>query len=137
MSLIYSLKGQRDNDDETTETTKQNNAGVRMGFLFWLRRLYSLDTLDTRFTTPSTTPLKVAAESLPERNELRAERAGAGPRTGAGGNGNGASPPRWRSPEFILYYAILSVAVPMMFKSAIEVSQGRRSYPRIMAPGSG
>ncbi|KAK2766268.1 glycerol transporter [Arachnomyces sp. PD_36] len=103
-----------------------------MGFLFWLRRLYSLDTLDTRFTTPSNTPLKVAGDT-------RADRAGAETKAEGSGQGNGATRPRWWTLEFIGYYAILSVAVPMMFKAAVEVSQvshpSYSSYVELLSPG--
>lgn len=96
-----------------------------MSFLFWLRRLFSLDTLDTRFTVSSTTPLKVAGDSLPERNDTRTDRVGGGSKAESSGKGNGEAGPKWWTREFILYYAILSFAIPMMFKAAIEVSRGR------------
>lgn len=89
-----------------------------MGLLDWLRRLYSLDTLDTRFTVSATTPLSVAADS--NRTESRDKRDGGGTRH----TRNGASSPRWNTPEFYIYYLVFIVAVPLMFKTAIDVSQG-------------
>lgn len=89
-----------------------------MGLLSWLRRLYSLDTLDTRFTVSATTPLNVAADS--NRTGSRDKRDGENTRH----TKNGTSSPKWNTPEFYVYYLVFIVAVPLMFKTATDVSQG-------------
>lgn len=106
-----------------------------MGLLYWFRRLYSLETLDTRFTVSSTTPLKAVADSgshnsLSEYNpgknhyeDGRGSRAG-----GLGGTSNNAgssTSPKWNTLEFYIYYIIFILAVPMMFKTVIDVSRGK------------
>lgn len=84
--------------------------------LSWFRRLYSLDTLDTRFIVSSNTPLKAVAtdtRSAPAK-DVRANAIA-----------SNAAPSKWRTPEFWVYYVIFLIAVPLMFKTVIEVSQGR------------
>ncbi|KAL1953682.1 hypothetical protein VTO42DRAFT_2355 [Malbranchea cinnamomea] len=100
-----------------------------MGLLRFIRRLYSLETLDTRFTVSSSTPLKYAAES---RSQGVASR-------GSGAGRNEAAPSRWNTPEFYVYYVIFILAVPMMFKAAIDVSQESHPtfshYSELLSPG--
>lgn len=90
----------------------------------FFRRLYSLDTLDTRFTITSTTPLKATelqidparpspAETSPQAKQSRARNDGI----------SNAQPSRWNTPEFYLHYLVIGIAVPLMFKVAIQVSQ--------------
>ena len=83
-------------------------------FLYWFRRLYSLDTLDTRFTVSANTPLKAAEDARPASTKnVRASAIA-----------SGASPSKWRTPEFFLYYFVFLTVVPMMFKAVVDVSQG-------------
>ncbi|KAL4869050.1 hypothetical protein BDV12DRAFT_168522 [Aspergillus spectabilis] len=84
----------------------------------WFRRLYSLDTLDTRFTVPANTPVKVAAEDT-RSSSAKDARSNA--------IANGASPSRWGTLEFYVYYIVFLVAVPLMFKTVVDVSQ--ESHP--------
>lgn len=73
----------------------------------YVGRLYSLDTLDTRFTK--------SAQSSPLNNNARSISADAG-----------VDPPTkslWRTPEFYFYYVCFVVAVPLMFKAAHDVSK--------------
>lgn len=84
-----------------------------MTFLSFFRELYSLDTLDTRFTTSSQTPLKSAAEdSAKTADETPSLRAPVG-----------ASPPRWKTPEFFLYLLVFLYCVPSMYLAVVAVSQ--------------
>ncbi|KAL4940815.1 hypothetical protein BDV06DRAFT_223688, partial [Aspergillus oleicola] len=85
-----------------------------LSFLSWFRRLYSLDTLDTRFTVPANTPVKVAAEDT---------RSGSAKDARSNAVANGASPSKWGTLEFYVYYAVFAIAVPLMFKTVINVSQ--------------
>lgn len=75
---------------------------------YWLRRLYSLDTLDSRFTAAA----HLDSRPTPKR-DARADSIA-----------HNASPSKWRSFEFYVYYFIFVTAVPMMFITAMSVSQG-------------
>lgn len=95
-----------------------------MSLLHTVRRLYSLDTLDTRFTTSSTTPVQNAATehgvdtSKPavqkdgQRNARQSESL------------PGVQPSRWRTPEYYFYYLVFIAIVPLMFKVPYDVSKG-------------
>lgn len=100
-----------------------------MALLGFLRRLYSLDTLDTRFTSSSNTPPKqLAAEpaidpAKPAPNEAKDARAA------------GSQPSKWGTPEFYLYYLVFLAAVPSMFYVVYDVSKGAAvSFPEIWPP---
>lgn len=109
-----------------------------MALLSFLRRLYSLDTLDTRFTISSTTPPKQAASepridpakpSLSEsKNAARADPRAPGPQ-----------PSKWNTPEFYLYYLVFLTAIPSMFYVVYDVSKGSHpNYPKFepeLSPG--
>ncbi|KAK4188513.1 glycerol uptake protein 1 [Podospora australis] len=93
------------------------------GPLSFLRRLYDLDTLDTRFTTPSGVPYKVGGD-LGKR-----EDDNGGSNLSKRGAAAGADPKsKWGTPEFYLYYLVFLLAVPSMFWVAYDVS--RPSDPR-------
>lgn len=81
----------------------------------FLRSIYNLDTLDTRFTTSSSTPYKVVIESRNDKKEAP-HCPQPDPR---------AEPPKWQTPEFYFYYLVLVVAVPYMFWVAYDVSKRR------------
>lgn len=95
-----------------------------MAFKF-LRQLYSLDTLDTRFFVPATTPPKQALE------EAKLDPAGPLPVQNAQGkSGNVGSkvlPARWNTPEFYFYYVSILASIFFMFKGVLDVSQGMYS----------
>ena len=92
------------------------NAGAKMtSLLSWFRRIYSLNTLDTRFTTSATTPLKTAADTRPASSKDARANAIA----------SGAASPNWHTPEFFVYYVVFIVAVPLMFKTVVDVSRGK------------
>ncbi|KAF2672135.1 glycerol:H+ symporter-like protein [Microthyrium microscopicum] len=83
-----------------------------MSLLDKLRRVYSLDTLDTRFVVSSTTPPR---QALASRDE--------GPQTAT----KDAQPSLWRTTEFYVYYIIFVTVVIQMVKSPMEVS--KTTYP--------
>jgi hypothetical protein len=87
--------------------------------LSWFRRLYSLDTLDTRFTVPANTPVKVAAEDT---------RSGSAKDARSNSVANNPSLSKWGTPEFFFYYIIFLIAVPLMFKTVVDVSQGASAH---------
>ncbi|KAJ5835637.1 Membrane bound O-acyl transferase MBOAT [Penicillium robsamsonii] len=77
----------------------------------WLRRVYSLDTLDTRFTSSNPAQDTRGASKDARANAIT----------------QGASPSLWRTPEFFVYYLFFIVLVPLMFKTVIDVS--KESHP--------
>ncbi|KAL3452412.1 MBOAT, membrane-bound O-acyltransferase family-domain-containing protein [Aspergillus insuetus] len=101
-----------------------------LSLLSWFRRLYSLDTLDTRFTVPANTPVKVAAEDT---------RSGSAKDARSNTVANNASPSKWGTPEFFFYYIIFLIAVPLMFKTVVDVSQESHptysTYSHLLSPG--
>lgn len=101
--------------------TPARDAACTMSLLYWLRRLYSLDTLDTRFTVPANTPLKAAADT---RSSPSASADPSAKDARSSEIANGASPSRWKTPEYFVYYLVFVTLVPLMFKTVIGVSQG-------------
>jgi hypothetical protein len=85
-------------------------------------RLFSLETLDTRFFVPATTPVKEALEdaALDPAKPLPVQN---GRTKGKGSEGN-IQPSRWNTPEFYFYYFVHIVCVPLMFKAVYDVSKG-------------
>lgn len=88
-----------------------------MGFLSFLRSVYTLDTLDTRFSTPSSTSYKTVIDSRsdPAAKDGHKERITAR-----------ASPSKWKSPEFYIYYLVFAVCVPLMLWIPYTVSRCMR-----------
>ena len=101
-----------------------------MNLLHYARKLYSLDTLDTRLTTSSKAPPPHFDPARPSPEEASYNKG----RSGAGDLAKGASPPRWRSPEFIYHGLVFLVAVPLMFKTAYDVSKRKHVYLSPRAP---
>ncbi|KAJ5669697.1 Glycerol uptake protein 1 [Penicillium macrosclerotiorum] len=97
--------------------------------LSWLRRIYSLDTLDTRFTSSATTPATAAADTRPpSAKDARANAIA-----------QGASAPLWRTPEFFIYYIFFITLVPLMFKTVADASKDTHpiysEYSHLLSPG--
>ncbi len=90
-----------------------------MGMFSYLRSVYDLDTLDTRFTTPSTVPYKTVVDSRNNPNGTEDELKKPA---------KGAQPSKWNTPEFYLYCLVISFAVPYMLWTAYDVS--RETDPR-------
>lgn len=102
-----------------------------MTIISLLRDLYSLDTLDTRFTTSAQTPLKVAADDSAKTTTQDAASSSKLPA--------GASPPRWRTPEFYFYLVVFLVCVPQMYLAVAQVSlpssPNYHKYEDLLSPG--
>ncbi|GME35176.1 Membrane bound O-acyl transferase MBOAT [Neofusicoccum parvum] len=95
-----------------------------MALLSFLRRLYSLDTLDTRFTTSATAPPTQIDPAKP--SHLTPKDA---PRSGA--PAPGSQPSKWNTPEFYLYYLVFLTAIPSMFYAVYDVSKASHpNYPK-------
>ncbi|KAI1484432.1 MBOAT family protein [Biscogniauxia mediterranea] len=101
-----------------------------MGLLSFFRSIYDLDTLDTRFTNPSSTPYKAVIEA---RDDAFASKERASKWNSR------APPPKWNTPEFYLYYLILAFVIPYMFWVAYDASRpdglNYKKYEPYLSPG--
>ena len=102
-----------------------------MTIISFFRELYSLDTLDTRFTTSASTPLKVASDDSAKRTLQDDKPASQLPA--------GASPAKWNTPEFYLYLLVFMFCVPNMYWSVVGVSQttspNYQKYEHLLSDG--
>lgn len=98
-----------------------------MGLSSYLRKVYDLDTLDTRFTSSTSVPYQTVIDA---RDDPAVEREAAARARSS------APPPKWRTPEFFLYYMVFIVVVPYMFWVAYDVSRRKRATP-LSPPRSG
>ncbi len=95
-----------------------------MSLLYYLKRLYSLDTLDTRFTTSSKTPLQyTASEHGVDSSQPAAGTAKSNDKKYSISAVPGARPSRWNTVEYYFYYFCFITIVPMMFKVPYDVSK--------------
>ncbi|KAH9880171.1 hypothetical protein J1614_002197 [Plenodomus biglobosus] len=99
-----------------------------MAFRF-VRQLYALDTLDTRFIVPATTPPKEALE------EAKLDPAGPLPVQGgkvkSGSTDESVQPARWRTLEFYFYYVSIAASIYFMIKLVHDVSvDSHPLYPK-------
>lgn len=85
-----------------------------MSLLSFLRSVYTLDTLDTRFTTSSSTSYKTVIDSRGEENVRDAQKEKIASR---------ASPSKWNTPEFYLYLAVVFICVPLIIGIPYTVSR--------------
>lgn len=85
-----------------------------MSPLSFLRSVYTLDTLDTRFTTASSTPYKTVIDSRGEEDVRDAQKEKIASR---------APPSKWNTPEFYLYMAVVFICVPLIFWIPYTVSR--------------
>lgn len=95
-----------------------------MSLLSYIRSLYFLDTLDTRFTNPSSTPYKTVIEARKNASGYEKDHSipGEGVRTDFSGRPI-AQPSKWKTTEFYFYYVVFIVIVPYMFWVAFDVSR--------------
>lgn len=82
-----------------------------MTILNYVGRLYSLDTLDTRFTTSSKTLLSNARPTTGHGSANKIEK-----------EVSETPKQRWTTLEFYIYYVVILVAIPSMFKAVYDVS---------------
>lgn len=102
-----------------------------MSLFSYIRSIYSLDTIDTRFTSSSSTPYKTVVDARldPVAVARAAKRDDSIPGVGVKTDSNGmpiAQPSKWKTPEFYFYYFVFITVVPYMFWIAYDVS--RRQY---------
>lgn len=85
-----------------------------MSPLSFLRSVYTLDTLDTRFTTSSTTSYKTVIDSRGEEDTRDAQKEKIASR---------APPSKWNTPEFYLYLAVVFTCLGLMIWIPYTVSR--------------
>lgn len=95
-----------------------------MGLLSYLRKVYDLDTLDTRFTVPSKVPYQTVID---QRNDPVASREAAEDARSR------APASKWKTPEFSLYLLVIIFVVPYMFWVVYDVS--RREFKEYACEG--
>lgn len=91
-----------------------------MGLLSVLRKVYDLDTLDTRFTNSTSVPYKAVIETRNDPTQSKETLNKAHSR---------AQPSKWNTPEFYFYYLMFILAVPYMFWVPYSVS--KRAAPLV------
>ena len=94
-----------------------------MPLQYYLKRLYSLDTLDTRFPNSSKAPLSESArEHAVESSSSDTGNNSTNVPRQVGDAVSGTNPSRWNTWEYYLYYFCFLTIVPMMFKVPYDVS---------------
>ncbi|KAL8699209.1 MAG: hypothetical protein Q9201_006137 [Fulgogasparrea decipioides] len=117
-----------------------------MSLLHYVERLFSLDTLDTRFTRSSWANSGGSGSVQPTRIDPAKPIPGLDTQDAASRSWRtenrgreGAQASKWLTPEFILYYVVIIVALPLMFKSVYDVSiPSHPNYPKykhLLSPG--
>jgi hypothetical protein len=100
-----------------------------MSIFSYVRSIYALDTIDTRFTSSSATPYKAVVDARIDPATSTSKRDDSVPGVGIRTDYSGrpiAQPSKWGTPEFYFYYLVFITVVPYMFWVAYDVS--RREY---------
>ena len=92
----------------------------------FVQKLFSLDTLDTRFTASAKPSQSIPLQPDPVKPSPTADSDG-----NLRANGvvpsqkkkDSVPPPKWRTPEFYFYWLFIAVSLPLMFKAGFEVSK--------------
>jgi hypothetical protein len=106
-----------------------------MSIFSYIRSIYALDTIDTRFTSSSTTPYQAVVDARIDSAAAASKRDDSIPGVGVKTDYSGrpiAQPSKWKTPEFYFYYFIFIITVPYMFWVAYDVS--RREYRETVLP---
>jgi len=101
-----------------------------MSIFSYVRSIYALDTLDTRFTNASSTSYQTVIDTRAETSAIQAKRDDSVPGSGGKLDRKGrplAQPSLWRTKEFTFYYFVFATIVPYMFWICYDVS--RRKHP--------
>ncbi|KAA8912337.1 glycerol:H+ symporter [Sphaerosporella brunnea] len=107
-----------------------------MALLSFFRSVYSLDTLDYRITANTT------RSSSPPKNRPLPSLAGPSSASESPASRKAreeAAPSKWKTPEFFFYYFVVVTIVPLMFKTAFDVSKESHpnfpKYEKLLSPG--
>lgn len=96
-----------------------------MSLLQNFKRIYSLDTLDTRFTVSAKTPLQHTSVEHGVTSSNPALVAEGTSITQSRRSPSEPQPSKWKTPEYYFYYFCFITIVPLMFKVPYDVSKGR------------
>lgn len=77
-----------------------------MSLLSFFRSVYSLEVLDTRFTTTSSTSYKTVVDARGDPGAKDGQQARIASK---------ALPSKWNTPEFFLYYLVVALSIPTVF----------------------
>ncbi|RDL33305.1 uncharacterized protein BP5553_08744 [Venustampulla echinocandica] len=97
-----------------------------MGIFSYVRSIYALDTIDTRFTNSSSTPYKAVLDARIDPATSTSKRYDSIQGDAVKTDRNGrplAEPSKWNTPEFYIYYIVFLTVVPYMFWIAYDVSR--------------
>lgn len=101
----------------------------------YVQRLFSLGTLDTRFTTSSKVQLKEQLLNDSVRGVPSSGSYNLRSRRDASTDADTTLPAsRWTTPEFMIYAVVFLIVVPLMIKSVFDVS--KRKCSRLPSFGS-
>jgi hypothetical protein len=101
----------------------------------YIRSVYALDTIDTRFTSSSATPYKSVVDARASSAAANSKRDDSIPGVGVKTDHSGrpiAQPSKWKTPEFYFYYFVFIITVPYMFWIAYDVSRRRFKQPILL-----
>ena len=132
IEYFLSCRRCRGNCAKTVASTPvQRDVVDDMSLISTLRQVYTLDTLDTRFTTSSATPLKSVDDTSATKAKEDTNQRASLPR--------GATPSRWNTWEFYFYGLVFVICVPQMYWAVWEVSQpshpNYKNYEHLLSPG--
>ncbi|CAG8978149.1 hypothetical protein HYALB_00012011 [Hymenoscyphus albidus] len=113
-----------------------------MSIFSYIKSIYALDTIDTRFTTSATTSYKTVIDSRADPATSGSKRDDSIPGIGVKTDRRGrpvAQPSRWNTLEFYFYYFVFLTVVPYMFWIAYDVSRpsdpNYKKYEPWLSPG--
>ena len=94
-----------------------------MGAWSYVRSIYALDTIDTRFTSSASTPHRAVADARAESARSSSKKDGASRGAPARPDSSLVQPSRWNTPEFYFYYFVFITVIPYMFWITYDVSR--------------
>jgi hypothetical protein len=97
-----------------------------MSLFSYVRSIYALDSLDTRFTISSTTPYKSVVDSRASHTKSKLSQADAPLEVPIQRDSDGhplTQPSKWKTPEFYFYYFVFLTVIPYMFWVVYDVSR--------------
>jgi protein-cysteine N-palmitoyltransferase HHAT len=97
-----------------------------MSIFSYIRSVYALDTIDTRFTSSSSTPYKTVVDARLDPAASPSKRDDSIPGAGVKTDRHGrpvAQPSKWNTTEFYFYYFVFIITVPYMFWIPYDVSR--------------
>lgn len=91
-----------------------------MDLLSLFRQIYDLDTIDTRFTTPSSVPYKTVIDA---RDDSVAAASKASKDSKERAPSIATTPAKWKTPEYIAYLIIIALAIPVLLYIPYDASR--------------